>query len=66
MNHYDHEDAFKEANLCAGRFTNLAEELKDIKNPRVFELVIEDLKKKYEIIFSAFIEGVEWGRKNPK
>lgn len=65
MNEYDHEDAFKNANLCAGRLTKLSEALKFIKDRDTACAIILDCQKKYNDLFTAFIEGVDYGRKNP-
>lgn len=66
MNEYDHEDAFKDANLCAGRRTKLADALRRTHDKHLAHLIIADCQEKYLQIFEAFIEGVEWGRNNPK
>jgi len=63
---YEHEDAFKEANRCAGRRTDLARALKNCTGKDTAKLIIEDCKNKYENLFEAFIEGVEFGRTWPK
>lgn len=65
MNEYDHEDAFKYANLCAGRLTKLADALKSAQSKDQASLIIQDCQLKYQDLFTAFIEGVEFGRKNP-
>lgn len=65
MNHYDHEDAFKEANRCAGRATNISKALQTVETESQARLLLEDLQKQYVALFGAFIEGVEYGRKNP-
>ncbi len=66
MNIYDHEDAFKAANRCAGRLTSLADALKSAETNTQARLIIQDAQEKYEKLFNAFIEGVEFGRQNPK
>lgn len=66
MNHYDHEDAFKDANRCAGRRTKLSDALKVAANVDSARVIIEDCQEKYLTIFEAFLEGVEYGRRNPK
>lgn len=66
MNPYDHEDAFKDANLCAGKYTRLADALKGCDNKDLARNIIEECKDNYERLFNAFIEGVEYGRRNPK
>ncbi len=66
MNEYDHEDAFKSANRCAGRLTNLADALKMADTKDQARLIILDCQEKYQNLFTAFIEGVEYGRRNPK
>lgn len=66
MNPYDHEDAFKSANRCAGRLTNLSEALKVADNENQARLIIEDCQDKYRKIFDAFIEGVAWAREQAK
>lgn len=65
MNIYDHEDAFKDANLCAGRLTNLPEALKMATDKDQARIIIRDCQDMYVNLFHAFIEGVEWGRKHP-
>jgi hypothetical protein len=62
----DHEDAFKEANRCAGRKTKLSDVLKHAITKEQAQLVIFDSQEKYKDLFDAFIEGVDYGRKNPK
>lgn len=66
MNEYDHEDAFKAANLCAGRLTKLSDALCVATDKYCAELIIADCQKKYADLFTAFIEGVDYGRRNPK
>lgn len=66
MNEYDHEDAFKDASRCAGRLTNLSEAIKWASSKELASAIIYDSQKKYENLFTAFIEGVEWGRNNPR
>lgn len=66
MNPYDHEDAFKDANLCAGRKTKLSEALKMAPDKDVARLIIADSQDRYQSLFDAFIEGVAYGRENPK
>ncbi len=66
MNPYDHEDAFKSANRCAGRLTKLADALKTAETDLQARMIISDCQEKYQAIFDAFIEGVEYGRRNPK
>lgn len=66
MNPYDHEDAFKDANRCAGRTTQLAEALKQVETQTQARTIILDCQNQYEALFNAFIEGVEYGRKNPR
>ncbi len=66
MNDYDHEDAFKDANRCAGRRTKLADALKLATTKQMGAQIIEDCQNKYLDFFEVFIEGVEWGRNNPK
>lgn len=65
MNIYDHEDAFRAANLCAGNLTQLANVLKVSTDKDHARLLIEECQKTYENLFQAFIEGVDYGRKNP-
>lgn len=65
MNHYDHEDAFKEANLCAGRAVNLPEAIKLSLNKDQARLMILQCQDQYLALFDAFIQGVAWGRNNP-
>lgn len=66
LNEYDHEDAFKDANLCAGRKTNLSDALKFCRDKDTARQIIGDLQGKHQALFEAFIEGVEWGRRHPK
>lgn len=66
MNDYDHEDAFKEANRCAGRLTNLAEALKTAESRDQASRIIKDAQEVYLNLFNAFIEGVDYGRRNPR
>jgi hypothetical protein len=66
MNPYDHEDAFVAANRCAGRYTNLSAALRHADNQDMARIIIEDCKEKYQNYFDAFLEGVEYGRANPK
>ncbi len=65
INIYDHEDAFKVANLCAGRRIKLVDVLKLCKDKDTAQLIIKGMQDQYENLFEAFIEGVEYGRKNP-
>lgn len=65
MNIYDHEDAFKEANLCAGQRTALADVLKAGLKKEHALAVIQGLQDTYLQLFEAFIEGVDYGRKHP-
>lgn len=62
---YDHEDAFKAANRCAGKRTKLADALKMADTADQGRLIILDCQEKYENLFEAFIEGVEYGRNTP-
>ncbi len=66
MNAYDHEDAFKPANRCAGAKTKIGEALKMADTQDQARLILLDLQERYQALFDAFIEGVDWGRKNPK
>lgn len=66
MNVYDHEDAFADANRCAGRRTKLADALKSCTSKDMAVKMINDLQVIYLDLFEAFIEGVEYGRRNPK
>lgn len=66
MNIFDHEDAFADANRCAGRRTNLSEVLRSIESTDQAVRIIEEAKKTHSNLFESFIEGVEWGRANPK
>ncbi len=65
MNVYDHEDAFKDANLCAGSKVKLSEALKSCQNKDLASVIIHDTQQRYRDLFDAFIEGVEYGRRNP-
>lgn len=63
---YEHEDAFKEANRCAGRLTRLAARLSNAVTDLEKRRVLEECRVEYQNLFSAFIAGVDFGRKNPK
>ncbi len=65
MNPYDHEDAFKAANLHAGAVVNLPEAVKWAKDHDLALCIINDARKTYSDLFDAFIAGVDYGRKNP-
>jgi hypothetical protein len=65
VNAYDHEDAFKEANLCAGNKIKLVDALKICKDKEVARVIISELRDQYQALFDAFIEGVDYGRRNP-
>ena len=66
MNIYDHEYAFKEANLCAGRRTKLADALGTAMDQHTARLIIQDCQDKYTNVFEAFIEGVAYARELAK
>ena len=66
LNEYDHEDAFKSANMCAGRLTNMVEALKFCKDKDVARVLIGQMQETYQNLFTAFIEGVDYGRRNPR
>lgn len=66
MNTYDHEDAFKDANYCAAKYTNLGDAIKLCGNKEVAALIIKELQDRYLHLFDAFIEGVDYGRRHPK
>lgn len=66
MNVYDHEDAFKSANRCAGRLTAMPDALKMADTQEQARLILLDLQDRYAKLFDAFIEGVEYGRSHPK
>lgn len=66
MNEYDHDDAFREANLCAGKLTDIGNAIKSAESKLQAQIILEELKKQYEKYFTAFIEGVDYGRKHPK
>lgn len=63
---YEHEDVFKEANECAARLTSLASRLSGCKTNVEKQRVIEECRDAYQKFFSAFIAGVDFGRRNPK
>lgn len=66
MNQYDHEDAFKDANLFAGSKTALADALKWCSDKDTARKIIEDAQRQHLNLFEAYIAGVEYGRLNPK
>lgn len=66
VNEYDHEDAFKAANRCAGRYVKLADAIKFAESKDQARLIILDCQERYQFLFDAFIEGVAWGRENPR
>lgn len=66
MNEYDHGDAFKDANLHAGRVVSLPEVLKRVTSKEQARAAIGEALVTYENLFTAFIAGVDYGRKNPK
>lgn len=65
MNEYDHEDAFKYANRCAGRLTALADALKLSESKEQGQRIISVCMDNYEKLFTAFLEGVDFGRRHP-
>lgn len=65
INQEDHEDAFKSANQCAGRLTDMVTELQACDSKERFAIIVLDLQKWYGKLFDAFIEGVAYGRDNP-
>lgn len=66
MNPYDHEDAFKAANLHAGNVVNLSDALQFNTDKDMARALIFEAQKQYEELFNAFIAGVDYGRKNPR
>lgn len=62
MNEYEHEDAIRDANLCAGRRTKLADALKSVTDKQQGLRIISEAQDRYLDIFEAFIEGVAWAR----
>lgn len=64
MNPYDHEDAFKAANLYAGRVIDLPAGLKACSDMDQAKIMIASMQGDYQQIFAAFIEGVAYGRAN--
>lgn len=61
-----HEDAFKAANLCAGRMTDLARSLALTSSPDEIGVVLDNTRDLYMSVFNAYIEGVAYGRANPR
>lgn len=59
-----HEDAFKAANLHAGKVVNLVDILQS-STPLTAPFLIESAQNAYEFVFAAFIAGVDYGRTNP-
>lgn len=64
-NSYDHEDAFKAANLHAGRVIALPAGLKAARDMNHARVLIDSMQDDYQRLFDAFIEGVRYGRENP-
>ncbi len=54
-----HEDAYKDANLYAGKVVNMAERPMN-------EISLKRMQKEYTTIFEAFIAGVDWARNQEK
>ena len=65
MNVYDHEDAFKDANLCAANKVKIAEALRGCTDRHLAISIIGDAQTQYQKLFDAFIEGVAYGREHP-
>lgn len=62
MKIYDHEDAFKAANLHAGRVIDLLVGLKCAEDMDQARAMISSMQGEYEKLFEAFIAGVSWAR----
>lgn len=63
---YEHEDAFQEANKCAERLTSLSTALAYAKTEDEKAAAVYACRAAYQKFFSAFIAGVDYGRRNPK
>ena len=66
MNSYDHEDAFRDANLHAGKVTDMPTALHSVQNLDHARVIIADLQFQYDRVFEAFIAGVAWAREDMK
>lgn len=66
MNTYDHEDAFRDANLHAGRVIDLPAGLKTARSMDQARAMIGTMQDQYEKLFEAFIAGVAWAREEAK
>ena len=62
MNIYDHEDAFKAANLHVGKVIDLLAGLKCAKDLDQARVIIGTMQGEYEKLFDTFIAGVAWAR----
>lgn len=66
MSIYYHKDAFRDATKCAARLTKLGDELHVVEKIELAWIVFNSLKDKHRLIYDAFLEGVDWGRKHPR
>jgi len=62
----EHEDAFKSANLHAGKTVNMPDALKSCRDKDTAIRIIAELQTRYEECFDAFIAGVRWAREEAK
>lgn len=63
---FDHEDAFSSANRHAQEVVGIAEKLKNAANEDEAKAAIAVGQVKHQELFTAFIAGVDYGRKNPE